>query len=393
MREDGLEDALDLDEEEVDEVVEDNTCADKIIKDSIHETIHLDYSLKTPEERTQLVHKIVASTPKQQLTSKYLDILTDYILNALPKEVKKEKTFLTDNRMVTINKRETSYDDLVSKFENGEDGLYNLITDDKNIILTPKVTITADDVAEIPGMKELQQTIADIEAQAKKATGKKKYLLKKTVIELRQDQYVLKNFFRQPIYATNYTKSSSKIELNDHIWFDKDGEPQSDDLVTLFNPKHISAILCNYELLSAGLKYKFSSDMHYLLEEFNALLKETLKDNYPLYYDLTKMKIQGKTNNEIQAALLEKHGIKHSVEYISSLWRNKIPKLLAEQAKENYIMWYYTEVERGKWKTCTRCGQTKLAHNRFFSKNNTSKDGWYSICKCCRNQRLRPKGE
>jgi hypothetical protein len=79
------------------------------------------------------------------------------------------------------------------------------------------------------------------------------------------------------------------------------------------------------------------------------------------------------------------YGVRHSVEYISSLWRNKIPKLLAEKAEENYLVWYYTTQEKGVMKKCSRCGQTKLAHNKFFSKNSTSKDGFYSICKECRN--------
>ena len=44
-------------------------------------------------------------------------------------------------------------------------------------------------------------------------------------------------------------------------------------------------------------------------------------------------------------------------------------------------------IEPKKFKKCSRCGQMKPAHNRFFSKNSTSKDGWYSICKCCRNKK------
>ena len=98
-------------------------------------------------------------------------------------------------------------------------------------------------------------------------------------------------------------------------------------------------------------------------------------------------KIDGKTNADIQELLYKAHGVKHSLEYISSLWRNKIPKLIAEQAEEDYLIWYYTTQEKGKWKKCSRCGQIKLAHNRFFSKNKTSKDGYYSICKCCRNKK------
>ena len=350
--------------------------------------IKLDYTLKTEQERNQLVQQIIDHASPSQLTPRYLEILADYILAAMPKEEKKERAILTKNRMVTVNKRETSYEDLVSKFENGEDGLYNLIVEDKNVILTPKVSITEEDIETIPGMRELRENIEKIEEQAKRATGKRKFLLKKQAIEMRQDQYVLKNFFKNPIYPSHTSHATNQIELKENIWMDENGEPHSDDLVSLFNYKHISAILCNYELLNTALKYKFSSDFHYLMDDFNKLLKKTL-DKYPMYKDLVKYKIAGKQNIEIQKMLLKRHGVKHSVEYISSLWRNKIPKLLAEQAKEDYILWYYTEVEKGKWKKCSRCGQIKLAHSRFFSKNKTSKDGWYSICKECRNAKTK----
>ena len=64
-----------------------------------------------------------------------------------------------------------------------------------------------------------------------------------------------------------------------------------------------------------------------------------------------------------------------------------IPKLLAENAVKRYLNWYYTTQEKGKWKKCSRCGEIKLAHNLYFSKNKTSKDGFYSICKDCRNKK------
>ena len=82
-------------------------------------------------------------------------------------------------------------------------------------------------------------------------------------------------------------------------------------------------------------------------------------------------------------------GIKHSLEYISSLWRNKIPKLIASTAEDQYLDNYYLNIEKGKYKKCSRCGQIKLAHNKYFSKNKTSKDGFYSICKVCRNSKAK----
>ena len=84
----------------------------------------LDYTLKTAEERRAFVDNLMTELPKSQLNNKaYLEILSDYIVSAMTPEEKKSKMILTDNRMVTVNKRETSYQNLVSKFENGEDGL------------------------------------------------------------------------------------------------------------------------------------------------------------------------------------------------------------------------------------------------------------------------------
>ena len=94
-------------------------------------------------------------------------------------------------------------------------------------------------------------------------------------------------------------------------------------------------------------------------------------------------------NIEIQADLQARFGIKHSLEYISSLWRKKIPGLIASTAEDDLLDWYYLNVEKGKYKKCSRCGQIKLAHNKYFSKNKTSKDGFYSICKCCRNSKAK----
>lgn len=388
----------DLDEKEVALVEEDEVdtedyqdenenIEEQLIEENIKPARKLDYSLQTPQERNELVKKIIDETPPEQLTNKYLTILSDYIIFAMDKEERKKKKILTDNRMVTVNRRETSFQGLAGQLENGEDGIYNMIANDKNIIFMPKVTITEEDIKEIPGLKDLRDAIDNVEKQFKAATGKRKFLLKKQLIEMRQDQYVLKSAYRQPMYMMNVTKSFSKLQLDGKIIITEDGQVKSTELVSLFDQKHISALLCNYSKLKEDAWGKFSSDSYYLMEDLDNLIEQTLKDKYPLYYDLLIYKIDGKQNIEIQELLNKKHGIKHSVEYISSLWRNKIPKLLAEQAQEDYLIWHYTMQERGKWKRCSRCGEVKLAHNRFFSKNKTSKDGFYSICKCCRNKK------
>ena len=94
--------------------------------------IKLDYSLQTPEERNQLVEKILEENPNP--SEAYLEVLADYLVLCMEKQERKERQLLTDNRMTTIVKRETSFEGLVSQLENGEHGIYNLMTENKNMI-------------------------------------------------------------------------------------------------------------------------------------------------------------------------------------------------------------------------------------------------------------------
>ena len=366
---------------------EDVALEEQLIEEDIVPITKLDYKLESPYERNELVKKIIKETPPEKLTQRYLEILTDYIIFAMDKEERKRKKILTDNRMVTVNKRETSFEGLVGKLENGEDGIYNMIANDKNIIFTPKVSITPEDIETIPPLKELREAIETVEEEMKRATGKRKFLLKKQLIEMRQDQYVIKNSYKQPMYCVNGIKSFTKLDLSENITIDENGEIYTDCLISIFDPKHISLLLCNYSKLKEETYSKFTSDAYYMMQDLDNLVDAALAEDYPMYYDLLIYKIDGKQNLEIQDLLEIKYGIKHSVEYISSLWRNKIPKLIAEKAKEEYLVWHYTEKEAGKWKRCSRCKTIKLAHNKFFSKNRTSKDGYYSICKACRNKK------
>ena len=84
------------------------------------------------------------------------------------------------------------------------------------------------------------------------------------------------------------------------------------------------------------------------MEDLDNLVDATLKDEYPSYYKLLIYKIDGKSNAKIQELLNDEFGITYTVEYLSSLWRNKIPKMIAEKAKEEYLMWHYTYEEYGK---------------------------------------------
>ena len=248
--------------------------------------LKLDYTIQSPEERNELVKKIVDSLPPQKLTKRYLEILADYIIFAMTKEEKKSKQINTDNRMITINKRQTSFQGLVGKFENGEDGVYNLFTEDKNIIFTPKISITEEDLAEIPALRDLRAAIAQVQKIQKTARGKRKYLLKKQIIQMRQDQYVIKTSFKQPIFCLNAVKNFSSMSFDDNISISPDGKIKDKSLISFMNPKHISALLRNYSRLKEDCYGKFYTDGYYMMEVLDELVDKTLKEKYPLYYSL-----------------------------------------------------------------------------------------------------------
>lgn len=345
-------------------------------------SLKLDYTLQSPEERKELVEKILQETPNP--SERYLEILADYLVLAMEKQEKKESGILTENRMATINKRETSFEGLVSQFENGEDGIYNLVTEDKNQIFQHKVEITEKDLEEIPFLKQVREAIEMWEKRLKTASGRDAYIIKKAIIDLRKDQYIIKNAYRKPVVTmhASHTTHYTPLDTEEKV---VDGEIVYSG-ISLMDYKICSAILCNYSKLKAAGEGNFISDAWYLMEDFDRVCGGALKD-YPYYERLVEYKIDGKQNLEIQELLQVEFGIKHSIEYISSLWRNKIPKLIADYAEDEFLDWWYLTQEKGKYKKCSRCGQLKLAHNKYFSKNKTSKDGYYSICKDCRNKK------
>lgn len=104
----------------------------------------------------------------------------------------------------------------------------------------------------------------------------------------------------------------------------------------------VSAILCNYSKLKEDSYDQFEGDTWYLIQSFEEICDKALKD-FPIYLRIVELKIDKKQNNEIQEILKNEFGKTYSVEYISSLWRNKIPKLIAEEALEDFLRWQYKQ--------------------------------------------------
>ncbi len=343
----------------------------------------LDYTIESPEERKALVEKILEENPNPP--ANYLEVLADYLILCMEKQEKKERKILTENRLSTVNKRECSFEGLVSQLENGEDGIYNLINEDKNVIFQPKISITQHDLDTIPPLKQLRETIETWEEALKHTSGRDAYVMKKALIEMRKDQYIIKQGYQKPLSFSKITHGNTNyVPLDDTSYLDENRQVVVQG-ISLMDAKVVSAILCDYSKLKEDSSENFEADTWYLIQDFENMCDKALEP-YPLYMRIVECKIDKMQNTEIQMTLQQEFGIKHSLEYISSLWRNKIPKLIAQEAQNQFIEFEFKK--KGlPFKKCSKCGQSKPAHNNFFSINNTSKDHFYSICKACRNKK------
>lgn len=365
------------------------------------EHIEFDPKLKTPEERAELVRRIVESSDPSVLTQSYLNSMSDYILmvgesGQTKREKRASAPIITNNRQVTVNKRQVSYEDVVSGLEAGEDGFQALINQDPAQLLDYREPISDEDVEEIPYMQDHIDLIRRLKEQLACApNGKTRYLLKKHIIETYQQMYVLKaSYHGWPAKSkvASQLKAMSHMQIPEHVTFDSKQMPVSDACVTLFDPIHVSFLLTYYSSLKQDSYEDFDSDMRWLLLDLEELVDSALKDE-PLLRTVLEYKVDGYSNEEIIGMVLQEYGVEHSAQYYSTVWKRRIPKMIADKAMQRYVIWYYNEKEYGKWKRCRCCGEVKLAHPLFFQSNTSSKDAFYSICRDCRAREYKRKRE
>ena len=307
----------------------------------------------------------------------------------MEKKERREHKIITENRQATLDKRETSWQQLADKLENGEDGIYNISNHarGKAVLLQPKVSITKQDLEEIPDLKQLRDAINSVEKQAKKSSGYTKYKLYKQLIEMRKSQYIIKDAYRKPLYPTKLIHTKHSLEMKENVFLDSDEKVHGFG-ITLLNINVINSILNNYKKLKDESKDKINDDIWYVLYDFDSVYKDAMRD-YPIYRKIVELKIDGYQNIEIQQEINKLFNVNYSPEYISSIWRKRIPKIIIAEEEKRFLSYYYLNIEKGHYKKCGKCGQIKLAHNKYFSLNKESGDGYYSICKQCRNKKKR----
>lgn len=129
----------------------------------------------------------------------------------------------------------------------------------------------------------------------------------------------------------------------------------------------------------------FVGDMFYILLEYEELVDAALVKT-PYLFDMYVWRIDGQSLATVRHDLIMTYGLKYSEEYLSTIYTKKIPRLIAQAAREKEVVGTWNKYRPKMMKTCNRCGLTKPQHHYWWNRNKASSDGWYSICKDCRRK-------
>lgn len=297
--------------------------------------------------------------------AKYLEILTNYILYAPDGEKINKKTeynFYTNEELFRKELKEKSLEDIIEK-ENEKDCrneiLDFLVRKGQNYKNQIKQKITHSDVCSNNILFEYNNyiTLLKTEMLTMKENNVSVHSQKRIgsiIKDVKDDMLLTKDIMNGTIYFKQVLPDSTAIDWNEFDWG---------------NRNHV------LQLLSFRPRYSgFDDDLNCLIYDLNILMKKIKFTN--IEYDIINFMRRDKSEVEIAEILnVTQQNISKSM--------NRIYRKIYNTYIINYDEWYYTYIEKGTWKRCSKCGEIKLANERYFHKEPKGKDGLKSVCKKC----------
>ena len=151
-------------------------------------------------------------------------------------------------------------------------------------------------------------------------------------------------------------------------------------LINFTDPAHIRLVFEGYlDLETEALRNPLSGCKDLLT---TIKFYTELTDLSPSYRRILELKIQKKTNSYIANIVNKEFNIHHTENYISTIYCQKICGDIADTAILNYDG-YMARLDPFKWKVCSGCGKKHLKDTRVFTRKTRSSDGLSNKCKLC----------
>ena len=360
----------------------------------------LDFNLQAYQERLGLVNYLDEQGLLSMCPPSELDKVANYLLYA--EDVDAEVELKEGSR------KKVSYEALIETTL-GEATVQK--SQEVSIYRVPRPTIDRKKDGDIPFMKDLWEAI-DIIAEKYQycrevlegkrdmdlervlvPTYQTKYFLREWMIDLRREQFLLKDSFCPPVGLIG--SFGQRAERPDYVGMciGKIILCDNDMMIDFGNWQHLHAMLKYYN----GMKMKVEGDpFHPWWEPYNFLdiLIERTRFS-PEHQLILERKINHVPNEKIVEELEATGSKTYSVNYISTIWKQHITKQLTKTA----YLWWEEKIHKPdgtlenmtRWKICPQCGRQLYAHELNFGQYQ---DGtWKDICKDCVYDNRRAKEE
>lgn len=250
------------------------------------------------------------------------------------------------------------------------------------------------------------------------------YQLKHQLIDMRRHQYYLKDSYKPTLYfvaadhpkqqfidwssdseywmpleqwqrkvSTSLLSSVSKNLEDYETRINESGEIEVKWVVRrhIFdweNPKHIKALISNYDQMYDFFKEKLDTYGRTLILDFERYLEMAKLTDLRKF--ILQCKIKKMSYSEIAEQLQIQFGITYNENHISEIIAREIPERIAATATRHRLI---LDTPKDQLKKCYRCGQELPRNTLFFARNATRKDGFSSNCKECeRLRRIEKRG-
>lgn len=385
--------------------------------------LKLDFTIITSKEREKFITELLQDKTIKY-TQKEIETMGNYILYGKDSD---DGTSCVDRKEVQINTKYGSYkkkepESLEALLDNPNfnEGIF---IKKNNHYKTIKQTIDREKDADIPSIQELWAEIDRIQYRLDVSTGKKEdlsiqkyegiqlYKMKHFLIDLRRQQFYLKDMFKPQIlqygssaHQTLPTEESGLpwgiensdydiaplgvITINDKRFYspreaeerDYTYNKEAKYLIDFRNPEHIYLLFESYCDMWAYGEDRPESILNNIIKtlDFYTTAAE-LSETKQFILECKKLRMQ---NEEIRIKLKEKFGLTHTSNYISTIWKRNICGGIAEAAVLHYD-YYLNRESQFAWKRCNKCGEIKLKDIREFVRKAKSSDGLSSRCKKC----------
>ena len=179
----------------------------------------------------------------------------------------------------------------------------------------------------------------------------------------------------------NYDEATLK-EISNFYWMKQKYEPAANQFYIDFRElEHVYQLFMTYfELEGAIDEEKLNSGLSNLLDTLKFYIERA--ELCELQQEILDLKMKKVKNEDIAYQINKKYGKTYTPNYISTIFRQRIIPKINEAAAfhEKIVSNLFFEEE---FKTCPGCGQTLLRCSENFTRKSRSKDGYTSRCKKC----------